>query len=115
MTCDDGGRMTIEEFENMFWLFVVAGNETLRNGIPGGMIGLLQHPQVLDEVIRQPDVIPGAADEMLRWWTPVMIFRRTATCDTEIAGQPIAEGDFVALCYSSANRDESVFENPADR
>ena len=62
----------------MFWLFMVAGNETLRNGIPGGMVALLQNPDVWRNLQSNSDLLPGAVTEMLRWWTPVMNFRRTA-------------------------------------
>src|SRR4029077_8743618 len=75
---DDGGRLSVEEFENMFWLFAVAGNETLRNGLPGACIGLLDHPDVQDELLADPSLLSSAVEELLRWWTPVMTFRRTA-------------------------------------
>ena len=78
---EGGGRVSVAEFENMFWLFAVAGNETLRNGLPGACIALLEHPRAQDELRADPDLLPVAADEMLRWWTPVMTFRRTATQD----------------------------------
>ena len=68
---DDGGRVSVEEFENMFWLFAVAGNETLRNGLPGACIALLEHPRVQDELRADPGLMPRAVEEMLRWWTPV--------------------------------------------
>ena len=110
---DEAGRVSVEEFENMFWLFAVAGNETLRNGIPGGMIALLENPATWQEIQAQPELIPGAVDEMLRWWTPVMVFRRTASCDTELAGSRIHAGDKVVVSFLSANRDESVFNEPA--
>ena len=87
-TDEDGGRVSDAEFENMFWLFAVAGNETLRNGLP------------------------GAVEEMLRWWTPVMVFRRTATTDVELAGARIRAGDKVVVSFTSANRDERVFAEP---
>lgn len=106
------GHVSIEEFENLFWLFAVAGNETLRNGLPGGMIALLEHPDAQRALRGDPSRIPGAVEEMLRWWTPVMVFRRTATVDTEVAGQPIAAGDKVVVSFASANRDEQVFANP---
>jgi cytochrome P450 len=109
---DDGGQVSVAEFENMFWLFAVAGNETLRNGLPGGCIALLEHPAAADE-------LRGAAggglvwvDEMLRWWTPVMTFRRTATAACEVGGQPIRAGDKVVVSFTSANRDEAVFARP---
>ncbi len=106
------GHVSIEEFENLFWLFAVAGNETLRNGIPGGLIALLEHPEAQRALREDPSLIPGAVEEMLRWWTPVMIFRRTATVDTEVAGQRIAAGDKVVVSFASANRDEAVFADP---
>lgn len=109
---DDGGRVSDAEFENMFWLFAVAGNETLRNGLPGGLIALLQHPDQLAAVRADPALLPGAVDEMLRWWTPVMVFRRTATRDAELAGVHIRAGDKVVVSFTSANRDESVFPDP---
>lgn len=106
------GHVSIEEFENLFWLFAVAGNETLRNGIPGGMVALLAHPEAQRALRADPGLLPGAVEEMLRWWTPVMVFRRTATAAAEIAGQSIAAGDKVVVSFAAANRDESVFERP---
>ncbi len=110
----DGGRVSVEEFENLFWLFAVAGNETLRNGLPGACIALLEHPGAQDELRARPSLLPVAADEMLRWWTPVMTFRRTATADCELAGQRIRAGDKVVVSFASANRDEAVFSRPDD-
>jgi cytochrome P450 len=109
---EDGGRVSVEEFENMFWLFAVAGNETLRNGLPGGCIALLEHPQAQQALRAEPRLMPLAADEMLRWWTPVMTFRRTATADCELGGQRICAGDKVVVSFTSANRDEAVFADP---
>jgi cytochrome P450 len=109
---EDGGQVSDEEFENMFWLFAVAGNETLRNGLPGGLIALLQHPDQLAAVRADPALLPGAVEEMLRWWTPVMVFRRTATTDVELSGVRIRAGDKVVVSFTSANRDESVFAEP---
>ncbi len=109
---EEGGQLSNEEFENMFWLFSVAGNETLRNGIPGGMLALLQHPMLMQQLRSDPGLLPGAVDEMLRWWTPVMIFRRTATQDTELGDALIRAGDKVVVSFISANRDETVFEDP---
>ena len=111
---DDGGQVSVEEFENMFWLFAVAGNETVRNGLPGGCIALLDHPAAQEELRADPALMPRAVDEMLRWWTPVMTFRRTAAADCELAGQRIREGDKVVVSFASANRDEAVFAG-ADR
>ena len=105
-------RLSNEEFENLFWLFSVAGNETLRNGLPGGLIGLCQHPQAYAQLRKAPDIVLPLADEMLRWWTPVMIFRRTATADAELGGARIRAGQKVVVSFTSANRDERVFEQP---
>ncbi|MBB3084387.1 cytochrome P450 [Geodermatophilus sabuli] len=106
------GSVTDAEFENMFWLFAVAGNETLRNGLPGGLIALLQHPEALAALRADPSLLPSAVDEMLRWWTPVMVFRRTATTDVDLAGVRIRAGDKVVVSFTSANRDETVFADP---
>jgi len=109
---DQGGRVSVEEFENMFWLFAVAGNETVRNGIPGGCVALLEHPEAQRQLRADGGLMPGAVDEMLRWWTPVMTFRRTATADCELGGQRIRAGDKVVVSFTSANRDEAVFADP---
>src|SRR5215472_17197808 len=109
---DDGGRVSVAEFENMFWLFAVAGNETLRNGLPGACITLLEHTGAQDDLRADPALMPAAAEEMLRWWTPVMTFRRTATSECELGGQRIGEGDKVVVSFASANRDEAVFADP---
>ena len=111
---DDGGQVSVEEFENLFWLFAVAGNETLRNGLPGACIALLEHPDAQQELRADPALMPAAVNEMLRWWTPVMTFRRTATADCELGGQRISAGDKVVVSFTSANRDEAVFA-AADR
>ncbi|MFN0179879.1 MAG: cytochrome P450 [Gemmatimonadales bacterium] len=111
-TDDDGGRLSIEEFENMFWLFAVAGNETLRNGLPGACIGLLDHPAALADLRADPALLPGAIEELLRWWTPVMTFRRTATAPCRLADVEIGAGQKVVVSFTSANRDESVFADP---
>jgi cytochrome P450 len=108
------GHVSIEEFENLFWLFAVAGNETLRNGLPGGLVALLGHPDAQRRLRADPDGTPAGVEEMLRWWTPVMVFRRTATQTTELAGQRVAAGDKVVVSFASANRDEAVFDRPDD-
>jgi cytochrome P450 len=109
---EGGGQVSVAEFENMFWLFAVAGNETLRNGLPGACIALLEHPGAASDLRADPALLATAADEMLRWWTPVMTFRRTAMSDCELGGQPIRSGDKVVVSFTSANRDESVFAGP---
>jgi cytochrome P450 len=109
---DAGGQVSVAEFENMFWLFAVAGNETLRNGLPGACIALIDHPDAQQRLRADPALLPSAVEEMLRWWTPVMTFRRTAATDCEIGGQPIRAGDKVVVSFTSANRDEAVFAEP---
>src|SRR5215472_9142761 len=109
---DDGGRVSVAEFENMFWLFAVAGNETVRNGLPGACIALVEHSGAQDELRAAPALMPSAVEEMLRWWTPVMTFRRTATAECELSGYRIGAGDKVVVSFISANRDEAVFANP---
>jgi cytochrome P450 len=110
----DGERLSQVEF-NMFWLLlVIAGNETTRNLLSGGTLALIEHPDQRERLIADPALLPTAIEEMLRFVSPVIHFRRTATHDTEVAGQPIAGGDKVVVYYVSANRDESVFEH-ADR
>jgi cytochrome P450 len=106
------GRVGLEEFENMFFLFSVAGNETLRNGIPGGMVALTSNPAVQRSLRADRRLLPSAVEEVLRWWTPVMHFRRTAAVDTELAGVRIRAGDKVVVWFSSANRDPAVFPDP---
>jgi cytochrome P450 len=108
----DGGRVGIEEFENLFWLFSVAGNETLRNGLPGGLFALMSHVDSMRVLRADRSLLPGAVEEMLRWWTPVMHFRRTATEDTALGGVRIAAGDKVVVWFSAANRDPAVFADP---
>lgn len=104
--------VSVEEFENLFWLFAVAGNETLRNGIPGGMIALLDHPDAQRALRADPALIERGVEEMLRWWTPVMTFRRTATADVTLAGVAIGAGDKVVVSFTAANRDPAVFDDP---
>jgi cholest-4-en-3-one 26-monooxygenase len=110
---DDQGNVLSElEFDLFFMLLAVAGNETTRNGISGGMYALTQYPEQWDRLKADPSLIPTAADEIVRWVSPVNLFRRTPTQDVEIAGVPIKKGEKVVIYYSSANRDESVFKDP---
>ena len=107
-----GERLTEMEFDVFFLLLAVAGNETTRNLISGGMLALIQHPDQRRRLLAEGSLMDTAVEEMLRWVTPVMQFQRSAQRDTEIGGQRIAEGDRVALYYVSANRDEAAFERP---
>ncbi|TYB68397.1 cytochrome P450 [Nonomuraea sp. PA05] len=106
------GGLTEAEFENMFFLFAVAGNETLRNGIPGGLLSLLQHPAELARLRADPSLLDSAIEEMLRFWPPVMHFRRTATRDLTLGDQRVKAGDKVVVYHAAANRDPSVFPDP---
>lgn len=109
---DDQGQITVEEFETMFFLFAVAGNETLRNGIPGGLLALLTHPEQLTQLVNDPSLLDGAIEEMLRYAPPVVHFRRTATCDLELGGRSVEAGEKIVVYHAAANRDPKVFENP---
>ena len=109
----DGESLSDMDFNLFFMLLSVAGNETTRNAIAHGMNAFLENPDQWELLVRDPDAhITGAVEEILRWSTPVMYFRRNATRDTVVGGQPIAAGDKVSLWYISANRDEDVFDDP---
>jgi cholest-4-en-3-one 26-monooxygenase len=110
----DGHHLAPEEFNSFFMLLLVAGNETTRNLISGGLLALIEHPEQRARLQANPALLPKAVEEMLRWVTPVNLFQRTATRDVEVRGQTIREGDKVVLFYASANRDEEVFPE-ADR
>ncbi len=113
LAADDAeGGITNEEFETMFFLFAVAGNETLRNGIPGGLWALLQHPDQLGKLLADPDLLPGAIEEMLRFIPPVVHFRRTASRHVELGGRSVRAGDKVVVFHVAANRDPAVFAEP---
>jgi cytochrome P450 len=88
---------------------LVAGNETTRNLVSGGLLALAEHPDQWARLVADPGLVPTAVDELLRWTTPVISFMRTATRATELRGQPIAEGEPLLLLYASANRDEDAF------
>jgi cholest-4-en-3-one 26-monooxygenase len=107
----DGESLTDLEVNCFFLLLAVAGNETTRNLVSGATLALIEHPDQYARLVADPSLIPFAVDEFLRWVTPVMHFRRTATRDVEIRGQKIREGDKVVMYYNSANRDEDVFPN----
>lgn len=108
----DGEQLTGLEIDLFFLLLSVAGNETTRNLISHGLVALLEHPDQLEHLREHRHLLPSAAEEMLRWASPVMHFRRTATRDVELGGQEIKAGDKVVIWYISANRDETVFQDP---
>ena len=107
----EGEGLPPELLDGFMLLMVIAGNETTRNTITGGLIALHENPQEKQKLIKDPSLISNAADEMLRWVSSVIYMRRTATCDTEIRGQLIKEGDKIIMWYGSANRDEEVFKD----
>jgi cholest-4-en-3-one 26-monooxygenase len=109
---DSGEALTSDEFDLFFLLLTVAGNETTRNAAAGGMLALFEHPEQWQRLIEDPGLIPTAAEEIVRWVSPVNMFRRTAMQDTELGGHRIAAGDKVVVFYASANRDEAVFAAP---
>jgi cholest-4-en-3-one 26-monooxygenase len=106
---DDGEALTSDEFDLFFMLLTVAGNETTRNAASGGMLALFEHPDQWQRLLDDPALIPTAAEEIVRWVSPVNLFRRTAMADTELAGTAIREGDKVVVFYASANRDDGAF------
>lgn len=108
----EGEALTEMEFDTFFLLLAVAGNETTRNAISGGMLTLLEHPDQMRRLVEEPALLNSGIEEMLRWVTPVIHFRRTATRDVEMRGKLIKENDKVVVFYQSANRDEEVFPNP---
>jgi cytochrome P450 len=110
----NGERLTQPELGSFFILLVVAGNETTRNAVSHGMKGLCDHPD--QRAVWAADfegVAPTAVEEVVRWATPVIFMRRTATRATSLGGQELNEGDKLLLFYNSANRDEAVFADPS--
>jgi cholest-4-en-3-one 26-monooxygenase len=108
----DGKRLEGIRLGMNFFLLIVAGNETTRNALSGGVRAFCDHPDQLALLRRDPSLLPSAIEEILRFVTPVMQFRRTATRDTQIGDQPIRAGDKLVMYYGAANRDPRVFEDP---
>jgi len=108
----EGERLSDLELELFFLLLTVAGNETTRNLMSGAMHAFFQHPEQWQRLVDEPGLLPDAVEEMLRFVTPVMNFRRTAMSDVELSGTTIAAGDKVVFFHASANRDEDVFDDP---
>jgi cholest-4-en-3-one 26-monooxygenase len=105
----EGEKLTESQFNNFFLLLMVAGNETTRNTIGGGMLALCEHPDQRRRLLADRALMPTAVDEIIRWVAPVMAFVRTATRDLELHGQKVREGDRLTIWYPSANHDEDVF------
>ena len=108
----DGERLSQHDVDLFFLLLMNAGSETTRNLITGGVLALFDHPAERERLRQDPGRLPGAVEEMLRWVTPVLHFRRTAREDTELGGQRIRAGDKVVVWYTSANRDDAQFPDP---
>jgi cholest-4-en-3-one 26-monooxygenase len=108
----DGAPLTAQQLHGYILLLLAAGNETTRNAITAGVRALLQHPDQIALLQQRPDLVEPAAEEMLRWSSPVLQFARTATADVRLHGQTIRKGDTVGIFYPSANRDERVFADP---
>jgi cholest-4-en-3-one 26-monooxygenase len=108
----DGQRLEVHEIVMNFFLLVAAGNDSTKATYCSGMRALMENPEQRRLLLEDPSLVPGAVEESLRMFPAFAHFRRTATCDTEIAGQPIRKGEKVVLWYVSSNREESRYEDP---
>lgn len=108
----DGDKLTSEEFELFILLLAVAGNETTRNATAHGMHAFMTYPDEFVKLRNHPELMPSAVEEVLRWSSPVLYFRRQATCDLELRGKQIKAGDKIAMWHVSGNRDEEAFDDP---
>jgi cytochrome P450 len=108
----EGEALSDYDFKNMFHVLVFAGNETTRTAISNGIGAFMDNPDQLELLHRQPELVEQAVEEVIRWATPVLHMRRTATRDAELAGVPISEDDKVVIFYCSANFDGDEFPDP---
>jgi cholest-4-en-3-one 26-monooxygenase len=108
----DGDSLTSEEFELFILLLAVAGNETTRNATAHGMHAFMTYPDEFAKLAEHPELMESAVEEVLRWSSPVLYFRRQATRDIELRGKRIKAGDKIAMWHVSGNRDEEVFDDP---
>jgi cholest-4-en-3-one 26-monooxygenase len=108
----EGETLSQLEIDLFFMLLTVAGNETTRNLMSGAMTAFFEHPDQWRRLVADPSLLPTAIEEMLRWVTPVMHFRRDAAHDVELHGEQIKAGDKVVFWHISANRDEEAFDRP---
>jgi cytochrome P450 len=108
----NGERLEEHEIVMGFFLLVAAGNDSTKATYSSGMRALLEHPDQRQLLLDDPSLVPGAVEESLRMFPAFAHFRRTATCDTELHGQKIREGDKVVMWYASSNRDGSRYEDP---
>ena len=110
----DGDRLSDDELAMFLNQLLVAGNETTRNAISGGLVAFSEHPEQWPRLVDDRALVDTATDEMLRWTTPVIAFMRTATVDATVGGVAVAAGDPILMLYASANRDELEFGPDAD-
>lgn len=108
----DGRALDDAELRMFFFLLVIAGNDTVRSALPGGVLALAEHPDQYESLRARPELLPSAVEEILRWHPPVLSFRRTATRDVELGGARIAAGDKVVVYHVSAHFDERAFDDP---
>jgi cytochrome P450 len=108
----DGERLSDLEFNMFFLLLINAGGDTTRNLVAAGVLALMENPIEQARLVADPSLVPAAIEEMLRYTSPVTVFVRTATKDTELRGVPVKAGDRAAMFYPSANRDETRFADP---
>ena len=108
----DGEPMGPMETFGYYLIIFTAGHDTTKNAIAGMMQQMLQNPDQLSQLRAHPELTDSAVDEVVRWTAPVNYMKRTALADTVVGGQKIAKGDFLAMFYGSANRDEEVFADP---
>jgi len=108
-----GEPLPIFEMLSYYFLLVVAGNETTRNAMTGGLLALIEHPGELRKLRANPALVESAVEEIVRWTTPVIQFCRTPHRDVEVRGTKIRAGENLCLLYPSANRDEDVFDDPS--
>jgi cytochrome P450 family 142 subfamily A polypeptide 1 len=106
------GVLTPDQVLSEGLLLIDGGAETTRTVITGAVLALIEHPEQYRRVLDDPSLLPLAVEEFIRWVTPILNMRRTATRDTEVAGTPVQKGDELLLMYPSANRDEAVFDDP---
>ncbi|MFE3543928.1 cytochrome P450 [Nocardia sp. NPDC059177] len=108
----DGEPLSEVDTVSYYAIIATAGHDTTSSSISGGLRALIEHPEQLDLLRRNPELMPGAVEEIIRWVTPVKAFMRTAAQDSVVNGVPIPAGDSLLLSYASANRDEEAFDDP---
>ena len=111
-TAEEISALHNDELIKLMVVLLVAGNETTRNGISGGMQLLIENPEQKQKLIEDPTLLKSAVEEMLRVTTPIVSFSRTVTKDTELRGKRLLRGQKIFLAYPSANRDPDEFEDP---